>query len=102
MRALLRQPGKEFTLIPGSDSIWRFRPVAYQKHKVTGLDHPSSHWKITNEFESQPARIRIEALMSVKPYNDPSNVVLTDFTGPDEFIKEGSAAEIRTLLCQGG
>ena len=80
MRALLRQPGKEFTLVTGADSIWRFKPVSYQKHKVAGLDHPSSQWKITNEFETQPARLRIEALMSVKPFNDPSNVVLADFS----------------------
>ena len=74
IRTLLRQPGKEFTLVSGADSIWRFKPVSYQKHKVAGLDHPSSQWKITNEFEAQPARLRIEALMSVKPFNDPANV----------------------------
>jgi hypothetical protein len=91
IRALLRQPGKEFTLSQGADSIWRFKPVAYQKHKVAGLDHPSSGWKISNEFGTQPIRLRIEALMSVKPFNDPSNVVLSDFSGSEEFICDGSA-----------
>jgi hypothetical protein len=91
IRTLLRQPGKEFTLFQGSDSIWRFRPVAYQKHKIAGLDHPSSQWKITNEFETQPARLRLEVLMSVKQFNDPSNVVLSDFSVPDEFELEGSS-----------
>jgi len=94
IRALLRQPGKEFTLFRGTDSIWQFKPVAYQKHKVAGQDHPSSHWRITNEFDTQPARCRIEALMSVKPFNDPSNVVLTDFARPEEFINESSATGV--------
>jgi hypothetical protein len=94
MRTLLRQPGKEFTLQHGADSIWRFKPVSYQKHKVADLNHPSSQWKITNEFEAQPARLRIEVLMSVKPFNDPSNVILTDFSGSDEFVAEGYAQNV--------
>jgi hypothetical protein len=90
IRTLLRQPGKEFTLMRSTDSIWRFKPVAYKKHKVAGLDHPSSQWSITNEFQTQPARLRLEALMSVKPFSDPSGVVLTDFSGAADFIIEGS------------
>ena len=101
IRALLRQPGKEFTLIHSADSIWRFKPVAYNKHKIAGLDHPSSKWQITNEFEPQPARLRIEALMSVKRFNDVSNVILTEFSGSEEFENDGSSAgvsgEIRGL-----
>lgn len=94
VRSILRQPGKEFTLTRSSDSVWRFKPVAFQKHKVAGLNHPSSHWQVTNEFESQSPRLRIETLMSVKPFNDPSGVVLTDFKGQDEFISEGNAESV--------
>ncbi len=94
IRALLRQPGKEFTLVQDSDSTWRFKPVSYQKHKIAGLNNPSSHWKVSNEFEAQPVRLRIEALMSVKRFNDPANVILTDFSGPDEFIVEGYSENV--------
>jgi hypothetical protein len=94
IRTLLRQPGSEFTLLKGSDSIWRFKPVAYQKHKVAGINDPSSKWIINNEFENQPLRLRLEVLMSVKPFNDPANVILTDFSGSGEFVKEGSAAGV--------
>jgi hypothetical protein len=94
IRMLLRQPEKEFTLVQETDSSWRFKPVVYQKHKVAGLDHPSSHWKNNNEFERQPARLRLEVLMSVKPFNDPSGVILTDFSGPDEFIMEDKAQSV--------
>ncbi len=91
IRSLLRQPGKEFTLTMSSDSIWKFKPVSYQKHKVAGLNHPSSHWQLSNEFEAQQPKMRIEALMSVKPFNDPSGVVLTDFSGSGEFMNEESS-----------
>jgi hypothetical protein len=94
VRTLLRQPGKEFTLIVGADSVWKFKPVAYQKHKVAGLTHPTARWKTTNEFESQPVKLRIEPLMSVKPFTDPANVVLTDFSVPGEFVAEGAAKSV--------
>ncbi len=39
-------------------------------------------------------RLRIEALMSVKPFNDPSNVILTDFSGSAEFICDGCSKSV--------
>ncbi|MFA5814539.1 MAG: hypothetical protein WC865_02850 [Bacteroidales bacterium] len=94
IRALLRQPGKEFTLFREENGEWNFKPVAYQKHKVAGPDHPTSHWIVNNEFGLQPVKLRIEPLMSVKPINDPANVVLADFLQPGEFSNEGSAAGV--------
>jgi hypothetical protein len=56
---------------------------------------------VNNKFEKQPVKLRIESLMSVKPYNDPSNIILTDFSKPSNFINESSAegvtGEIITL-----
>ncbi|MEX2335773.1 MAG: hypothetical protein WD555_00705 [Fulvivirga sp.] len=91
IRALLREPGKEFTLFQEESGIWNFKPITYQKHKVLGLDHPSSIWKVNNEFESQPLKIRIEPLMSLKTYEDPSNIILTDFQSPLKFKNEANA-----------
>ncbi|MDD4191218.1 MAG: hypothetical protein PHI28_07805 [Mangrovibacterium sp.] len=94
VKKLLRQPGKEFTLFQGKDGEWNFKPVTYQKHKVTGPGHPSSKWTVNNEFGEQPVKLRIELLMSVKPYNDSSNIILADFSNPDDFIRELSAEGI--------
>ena len=94
IRALLRQPGKEFTLFKDKNEKWNFKPVAYQKHKVAGLDHPSSKWIVNNEFGAQPVKLRIEPLMSAKPFNDPANIVLADFSKPGEFTNEGNAAGV--------
>ena len=91
VRSLLRQPGREFTLFQEENGGWNFKPVAYQKHKVAGLDHPSARWTVNNEFHTQPVKVRIEPLMSVLPYDDPSNIVLTDFSKPDDFINEAGA-----------
>lgn len=90
IKKLLRQPGKEFTLFKEESGSWNFKPMEYQKHKVAGLNRPSSHWIVNNEFGSQPVRLRIEPLMAVKAYNDTSNVVLTDFSEA-EFTIEGTA-----------
>jgi hypothetical protein len=94
IRKILRQPGKEFTLFQNSEGNWNFKPVAYQRHKVEGTSHPSSKWKVENEFDNQPVRLRIEPLMSVKPFNDPGNILLADFTKDGEFVKSESAVGI--------
>ncbi len=91
VRLRLRQPGKEFTLIRDDRDRWNFRPVEYQKHKVEGVSHQSSKWSVENKFYTQPLKMRIELLMSVRKYNDPSAVVLADFRNPDEFACEGSS-----------
>ena len=91
IRSLLRQPGKEFTLFQEESGEWNFKPVTYRKHKVAGFDHPSARWTVNNEFHKQPVKVRIEPLMSVMPYDDPSNIVLTDFSKPSDFISEASA-----------
>jgi len=50
----LRVPGKEFSLFQSADGVWKFKPMSFQKHKVSGLDHPSASWKVNNEFAAQP------------------------------------------------
>ena len=91
IRSLLRQPEKEFTLFQNKKGDWNFKPVEYQKHKITGLNDSSSHWKVNNKFDSQPVRLRIEPLMSVKTYTDTANIVLADFSARKEFVNEGTA-----------
>jgi len=78
VKAKLREPGKEFTLIEKGGKP-QLREVQYSKHKVTGLDS-SSKWAVENRFGAQPARLRIEALISAKPYDSPDAVTLIDFT----------------------
>ena len=98
IKAILRQPGKEFTLIKEESGRWNFMPVSYMKHKVPGLTHPDAKWTVNNEFDTQPLKLRIEVLMSVKSYNDPSNVVLADFSVPEEFTNAGHAERVTATL----
>ena len=98
IRSLLRETGKEFTLITDADGKWNLKPVSYRKHKVEGLDHPSYKWITVNEFEKQQVKLRIEPLMSVKRYNDPSAVVLADPGKKEEFSFSGSAGEIKASI----
>jgi len=91
VKRILRQPGKEFTLFRQDDGTWNFKPVLYQKHKITGLDDSSATWSIDNEFDVQPLKLRLELLMSVKPYSDPANVALADFSQSPDFVTELAA-----------
>ena len=94
IRALLRQPGKEYTLFREENGKWNFKPIAYNKHKVAGLDHPSAQWTVNNEFDTQPVKLRIEPLMSVKPYNDRGNITIADFSESGKFVNEGIAVGV--------
>jgi hypothetical protein len=101
IREMLRKPGKEFTLFQTTNGKWNFKPVAFQRHKIAGTDHPSAKWIVKNEFESQPVRLRIEPLMSVKPFNYEGNILLTDFTKPEEFIYKESAPGVTGEVYKG-
>lgn len=98
VKRLLRQPGKEFTLFQEKDGEWNFKSVIYQKQKVTGLGHPSSKWTVNNEFGEQPVKLRIELLMSVKPYDDLSGIALTGFSNPEDFVNASCAEGITGQL----
>lgn len=99
MKAQLRKPGKEFTLIQSPSGTYGFRPVRYAKHKVEGMDGWSNVWKIHHTFERQPVGLRIEALMGVGPYDAPEHVMLADFRGtrdfPDRATAEGVCADLQ-------
>jgi hypothetical protein len=91
IKTLLRQPGKEFTLFRKEDGSWTFKPVTWVRHKVAGTDHPSSTWTITNNYDKQPVKLRIEPLLSVKPFNNSDNILLADFSSSGEFSVQGKA-----------
>ncbi|MHB9030668.1 MAG: hypothetical protein ACYC9O_18025, partial [Candidatus Latescibacterota bacterium] len=93
VRAQLREPGKEFTLFQGNAGKWGFRPVRYDQHTVESSERRSSEWTAENPFGAQPARLRIESLMSVAPYDSPEAVTLADFSTPNVFGAERRAAE---------
>jgi len=91
-KAKLREPGKEYSLVGEADDDWTFRPARYEKHKVERVDGRSNVWQVENEFGRQPLQLRIEALMSAKPYDCPGNITLA---GPGELLEfqERDAAE---------
>jgi len=94
VKKLLRQPGKEYTLFQNENGDWNFKPVTYQKHKIAGLNHPTAKWTTDNPFGDQPLQLRIEALMSVKSYDDPSNIILTDKADGTDFIIKSNATGV--------
>jgi hypothetical protein len=72
------------------------RPVA--KHKVEGINGWSNRWTTNNKFRKQPARFRIEALMSTGAYDAPGTATLADFTNSRDFPDRGCAAGVTAGL----
>lgn len=94
----LQVPGDEFTLEETPDGRRQFRPVRYDKHKAQGIEGWSNRWSVDNRFDEQPARLRIEALMSAGSYDDPSAVTLADFADVSLFADRASQAGISASL----
>ena len=98
VKARLREPGEEFTLIQRPGGTYLFRPVQYAKHKVEGIDGWSNIWKTHNTFGRQPVGLRIEALTAAGPYDAPGNVTLTDFSEASDFSDRAAADQVRADL----
>jgi hypothetical protein len=97
IKTRLSQPGAEFTLIGDLVGGWQFRPAQYAKHRVETGEW-SRVWQVENTFARQPARLRIEALMSAGPYDAPGNVPVADFTKPEQFSSTSAAGEFGVEL----
>ena len=89
--AMLRQPGKEFKLIKEVNGKWNFRKAVYDKQKISGSAAADTKCEIMNSFGVQPLKLRLEALMAVKPYDDPSSVTITDFSKENMYKIAASA-----------
>jgi len=98
IKAKLKVPGDEFTLIQDSEGKWQFQPVQYVKHKVEGINGWSNVWNVKNKFGSQPLQLRIEALMSAMPYDSPENIIVADIKKPSEFSDPVTAQGISIEL----
>lgn len=98
IKAKLRVPGDEFTLIQNTKGEWQFRPIQYARHRVEGINGWSNLWRTRNRFGRQPLQLRIEALMSAGPYDAPGNVMLTDFDDPTAFPVRSAQAGVTAEL----
>lgn len=58
--------------------------VTLMRHTVTGLDDGSESWRVHADA-ARPAKIRVEALWSVAPFDDERGIVVADFVNPTEF-----------------
>lgn len=92
-RTKLAEPGKDFSLFRDEGGSWNFRPSQYIQHTASTSEPWSLAWKTENPFRKQHIKLRIEALMSAGPYDDPGNIVLADLSEPNMFTKSPYATE---------
>ena len=98
VKAKLRVPGDEYTLIGNLQEGWRFQPVDYAKHKVTGTDDQTDKWQAVNKFAAQPLRLRIQTLTAAGPFDAADNPVLADFASTDGFSAPVAAGGVSAKL----
>lgn len=96
-KAQLRAPGSEFALLTDSSGKPRFCRSLSASHMAALAEPWTLAWDVTNSFARQPARLRIEALMSAAAYDDTNAIVLADFTSPQASPWKPSAAKDVTL-----
>src|SRR6185436_1331244 len=75
-----------------------FRPASYDLHKVETAGGTNQTWIVTNRFEHQPLRLRIETLMAAGSWEADTNIVLADATSISEFTNSVSAPGVRAEL----
>jgi len=98
VKARLKVPGDEFILDGSAAGKWRLRPARYDRHKVTGLSDGGGAWVVTNTFEPQPLRLRLEVLMSAEPYETTNAVALAGFAATGEFAAGNQAKGVTAAL----
>jgi hypothetical protein len=100
LREKLGAPGRDFSLEKAANDHWQFRPTRYDFHKVRSMDGTSNRWKVENKFRKQQLKVRIEALMSLSPYQE-GREVLAAFDSTNEFtlaqVPEGVAGSLQTV-----
>jgi hypothetical protein len=97
VREKLGTPDSDFTLEKTAASRWQFRPVRYDTHKVMAVDGDSNRWQVENQFRKQPLKVRIEALLSLAPYENDGEV-LAAFAATNEFSLVQMAAGVTGSL----
>ena len=98
VKAKLKVPGDEFTLEQDPAGAWQLRPARYEKHKVEGLAGESATWVVTNTFERQPLRLRLEVLMSAEAYEATNAIAMAAFTNGSEFAAVAQANGVTATL----
>lgn len=94
----LRQPGQDFHLVQARDGQWQLLPTDYLSHKVTGLANGAKGWTIANRFQTQPLKLRLEALYAVQPYDSPDSVLIADAASLDRFTVRRAASGVTQSL----
>ncbi|HOE60438.1 MAG TPA: hypothetical protein PLZ74_05785 [Kiritimatiellia bacterium] len=92
--AKFRVKRDEYRLRQDTDGVWKVRPLDFFHHRVTGPD--ARAWRIDSK-ERREATLRIEALLTCKPWDDPEAKVLLDPACAATFEK--SAAKGVTVEC---
>ncbi|MCC6823618.1 MAG: hypothetical protein IT579_23085 [Verrucomicrobia subdivision 3 bacterium] len=90
----LREIGQDYTLEQTGSDGWQFRPVAYDRHVVAGIDGQSNIWHTRNKYSEQAVKLRIEANLSLASYDSPEGEIVEDFKNSGAFSDRQSSSGV--------
>ena len=100
IKTRLASPGGEFTLETAADGNWQFRPATYVEKKVM-LGTEPAEVIVDNPYGEQPARLRIEVLLSPTGADAPGTEVLESWDNVEAFGKSDAQTGVTATLSKG-
>lgn len=97
-RKKLGQLGQDFRLEPAAAGQWRFRPINYDKHSLSGSDRQSYAWTSRNPYRDQPVELRIEAGLSLAAYDDAKGETVEAFQSVRDYQDKRSSPGVSFTL----
>jgi hypothetical protein len=95
-KAKLREPGREFALVTDGSGKPRFRRSEAQSQTICKTEPWTLSWRVTNSFQGQPLKLRIEALMSAAAPGSTNALEIGNGTGAKTSDwKESTADGVR-------
>ena len=92
-RAALREPGSRFLLVTNAAGQPRFRRAVLQEHTLSSAEPWTLAWPVTNAFQPQPIRFRLEALMSAAQPDDTNALLLADLARTNGGFWKATSAD---------
>ena len=100
VKSQLRIPGAEHAMKKDANDGWSFYPRQYDKHKLEKTVNNEARFISNNPFDSQPVKLRIEALTSAELYDNSDNKILVDFGSKDKLTHKTVEGVQLTYQCK--
>lgn len=91
VKSILRTPKQDFKLMKDENGNWQMHPMRYGPAVLTPCkDGENIALNVTNEYKSQPFKVRLKTRPAPADFGDSENIVLTDFVDLSQWKGESA------------